>query len=499
MKSAPREIWLAIAQYVPEDVLFASRDLDRALYDVATAIEFRCFSIARWDDKTEKKLKEISTSHVRGLVDEIRINTGVVCSPKEPVMLPTSRKRGSVLTLDRGGHRRRRKSQEIISQERCQQFVSALGDALATLPNVTKLQLEWDEEHFSVEQNTTAVCILTKVLPDRNLRNRLQSLSLKLPPDKLGRLASVSLPQLEDFKCHFITAEMPMKEICESLDGFVIFINNLLWSLRSLSFTSTVSSYYFDLTPFVSRLGYFRHLSAFALSIPFDGCHLSDPSKLGDFLQRHSATLLKISLRAERIAEPRTPLGADSKVWIQRAGERIGAEGTWNLRSLELALRPLKADLGLLAQCFARLGPQLDSLTLMDRSLTCSEVQMLLIALSSQAGSSLVPLKKLVIRITRLTPELLDMLANRLPGLRVLDLTFSEIRESEQAEHPCQQTQLDRFLAKMATRKYPTWQLSEIGLNESPFRVLWLDKLEAKLVECIPNLSVRQIPLSLTD
>lgn len=55
----PHDIWTAVADYLPDEVLFGLRTLNRTLRDVAEASIYRCLTIDNWNQKTECKLQGI--------------------------------------------------------------------------------------------------------------------------------------------------------------------------------------------------------------------------------------------------------------------------------------------------------------------------------------------------------------------------------------------------------------------------------------------------------
>lgn len=381
---------------------------------------------------------------------------------------------------------------------------------LSSLKYVTTYRVGWNEE--TRYQPEFFVAFLTPLLSCPNLRNSLTTLSLKVPPDKLGKLHCLELPHLQNLELHLFTGDLIPKKIDEYLEGFVLFVHNLYRSLKSLSITSTRDSIFLDLTHFFTILGHFPLLRGFSLSIPFDGSHLSDPLALQDFLAEHAHSLEQIQLKASSITARNVPLDRDSKAWIQQTLGTLDELPA--LRSLQLALRPLKADLTGLHDLLRALAPQLESLTLTDRSLTYDEVRGIVRPFIHQDSTSCaVQLRQLGLRVKYFSPELMGLLYRSLPDLRVLELTFTEVisteggrmergRDSELVRSctlPCLRILSAPFLqsalvARMRDCRYPKWHLTQMAIPESKITGFqWLDKLEKCLVDCIPGLSIREL------
>lgn len=302
-----------------------------------------------------------------------------------------------------------------------EKVLSRITTVMGGMQNVAEYRVEWDENRRYHSEFYRA--FLNPTL--NNFRETLVDLYLKVPLAFLPSLVSVSLPRLEHLEITFSTQATQTKEIDDTLDPFVIFVNNLCSSLEGLSVVSTSSSVFLDLSHFFKHLGRFPLLRGFSLCIPFDGAHLSDPTTLSNFLDTHRPTLQDFRLSTCRSSVRQGPLDSNCKYWIRSV--MSSTRGFFpRLHTLEVALRPLKADLTPLTVFLQAYAGQLSSLTLRDRALTYEDVGVVLdIFARLRPGESI--LTTLRIRVHRLTPELMDRLAYGLPGLRDLELAFIEV------------------------------------------------------------------------
>lgn len=319
--------------------------------------------------------------------------------------------------------------------KRIQKHIAHVMKTVVTLRNLTEYTLRWDPNHKNCEHPELVLfqAFLSPVL--KHIGPKLVKLSLTtIPLETLASLSPITLPHLEYLDIGICTQQMPQKDIYVIFDSFTVFVNNLYPSLRSLSFSSRVPSRFLDLTRFFAHLGTFPGLHTLSLSMPFDGAHLSTPSKLVDFLTKNHSTLQHLQLSASRCSPTDLPLDPSSKYWIPNILSSF-PEPFPRLHSLHIALRPLKADLTPIYTFLKQYSRTLDSLTLADRQLTIDEVAMVVECLADFTGDAL-GMKELRLHVLQLSPALLILLAERLPQLLLLELSFYEvIAGSPQASH----------------------------------------------------------------
>jgi len=319
-----------------------------------------------------------------------------------------------------------KKQAEIRFQRRMKKDIDRVTSALGAMKRVEEYEITWNGGRRYHRQLFDA--FLQPVL--RDWAHTLLTLSIKLPPELLSLLVRVNLPRLENLEATLHTAELQERDIHNVLDGFIVFVHNTKDTLRSLSILSTSSSENLDLSRLFRLLNRFPRLRSASLSIPFDGGHLSDPTSFSSFLEMHRGTLQHLSLKASRCIPVHTgKYDPDCVNWIQRIIGSVHVPFP-QLSSLELALRPLRAPLHILSDFLTIHSPTLESLILNDRILTLDDVQSIVAPFASIQPEAL-PLKRLKLRVSYLSPELLYLLASRLPRLRSLNLIFTDVVSDE--------------------------------------------------------------------
>ncbi|KAJ7886042.1 hypothetical protein B0H13DRAFT_2044687 [Mycena leptocephala] len=313
---------------------------------------------------------------------------------------------------------------------------------LARFRNVEKYHILWHERPTATlrrvkpkyELLSDTLCLASAVLatPFSSARY-LRSLTIECSLDKAEHLflPTVVLPALEEFNLCI------RDDHADDLDaaGYIMvhhlarFMNNTHRTLRSFAFETSLKA---DFSPLFSALGFFAHLSKLALSIPTSDPHLGDP---------------RFSLRGFCTNKSRTQ--TDDGGWLSRCLTGITFS---SLRTLSVGTSFIPLDVVMLcAQQWA------DTLT---------DLDILGEYLSYEAR-----LETLKVGVTCLCPELVDMLAESLPGLTKLNLRVQFVASHRRevprfAKRSLNQTdsQLEGFCAEMSRRKYQGWKLQDIGV-----------------------------------
>lgn len=257
-------------------------------------------------------------------------------------------------------------------QKRLSKDKERVTTALAQMCSIQEYTIDWDESTAFHPEFYHAFL----VPPLEKWSNHLTALTIRVPLSMVSSLASLRLPRLESFTYHFCTGYTPLNEIHDEHDGFVVFVNNLKDSLQNLSLTSTVTSHHLDLSRIFRMMGSFPCLRRVALSIPFDGGHLSDPMAFMDFLSRHSSSLRGFSLTTSRCAIHFKPGDPEHINWIHHIIKALKKPFPL-LSSFDVALRPLKAPLDVLVGFLDMHSSTLCSVSFMDRSLSIHEIKSL--------------------------------------------------------------------------------------------------------------------------
>lgn len=290
--------------------------------------------------------------------------------------------------------------------------------ALNAMENIKEYTIEWNEEaDYHPELYKACFTPISEI-------GQLTKLAIKVPPQLLNSFTSVRLRNLEALEYHFCTGQMSFQDIDHIHDGFVVFVNNLKDSLEYISFISTHTSHYLDISWIYKSLGHFPKLRSISLSVPFDGSHLSDPLAFVGFLEKHQSTLNHISVLTTRCTAHSSPGDPNRIDWIQNILSSLDSPFL-RLRSLALAMRPLRVSLTNVANFLEKHMSTLESLILADRALDFSEFKRLL-----KPASGLLDvegLRHLRVKLTSFSPSVLYYLASKMPELISLDIECSSI------------------------------------------------------------------------
>ncbi|KAF8811244.1 hypothetical protein BYT27DRAFT_7231726 [Phlegmacium glaucopus] len=361
-----------------------------------------------------------------------------------------------------------------------QKDIDLVVSAFDAMRDIKEYDICWDENSGYHPELYKA--FFTPIL--RKWTRHLVKLTIKVPPRFLGSLASVRLINLETLEYHICTGELPSGEIDHIHNGFLVFVNNLKDSLECISFVSTHTSRNLDITRIYRSLGPFPKLRSISLSCPFDGSHLSDPSVFVQFLEKHRYTLNSISLLTSRPTTHSTP-GPEYINWIQDILTSVHSPFP-GLRSLALALRPLKAPLTNVSNFLKMHMSTLDSLILADRALEFYEFAALMITHCSRFD--LAGLRHLRIKLNNFCPDILYYLASEVPGLTRLDIECISIK-SHRIDNT-HGTDFEAFSREIIAKKHllVNWELQSMAIG--PPGHDWARYVERALVECMPNLMI---------
>ncbi|KAH9476247.1 hypothetical protein JR316_0011818 [Psilocybe cubensis] len=179
-------------------------------------------------------------------------------------------------------------------QKQVNEDVFWVNAAFRKMPNVVEYSIDWDGS-FRYHRELYQACLTAGL---DGWSDNLIKLTVKVPPAMLNSFVGIELPKLQSFNWHLYTGSLSPKEINMATDGFMVFLNNLKDSLRSLCIVSTHSSHDLDLSRIFRKMGRFPLLSKIALTLPADGQHLSEPATFVRFLEKHRSSLEEISLRS---------------------------------------------------------------------------------------------------------------------------------------------------------------------------------------------------------
>ncbi|KAG5636459.1 hypothetical protein H0H81_007966 [Sphagnurus paluster] len=482
----PLEIWFMISSFIPRPFLRQLYAVNRTFLEISAQTRYEEVTFYKFDKNTKSLCRILNDpSTGRGvLTRRVKVQPWLV----QPRVKPS--KKRSFWNFVKGAldpQFAQRKTQAWV-EKRMKKDIKRVSDTVSGLENLSEYSLEWKEDwgyHRELYQAFTAPLI-------SRIGDRLVKLSLNVPMGVLSELARINLPHLEHFSISLCAKKLSQTEIKYIFDAFVIFVNNLLHTLTSLSITSRVPSPELDLATFFQMLGVFPRLQRFSLCMPFDGSQLSDTGVVVQFLNKHRETLRSIQFTTNRCSATANPT-EQSKLWIPNILSSLDTPYP-QLCDVHIALRPLKADLTPIFKFLSLHSGQISHLSLVEQNLKYAEVAELLNTILNDSEQS--PLRRLHLRLERLSRPLLEMLASRLPSLARLELTFAEViataahagHDGALAHSKERQFELFREQLRANRQVYASWAINTIGIhNESRYPPF--SSLERILVNVIPGLA----------
>lgn len=208
------------------------------------------------------------------------------------------------------------------------------------------------------------------------------------------------------------------------LEDLAAFLNALSPTLQSLSISSTG---HINMSWLFNRLQQFPQLSKLSLGVPCDPRHIPDPTGFRNFLSAHrrieTLTFCPQYCCSQSSLPPEPQYGfTTTESWLEHAFVDVVLE---NLQSLDLGLNILGAGGKRVMPPVPRIGSAAKytkSLRILGCMISLEDTRTLLYPFS-QAACGTNP-RRLTVEVHVLTVELLDLLAEYLPKLEMLDLTY---------------------------------------------------------------------------
>ncbi|KIK55312.1 hypothetical protein GYMLUDRAFT_841546 [Collybiopsis luxurians FD-317 M1] len=467
----PFEIWWKIFQYLPSDeCVIRLRTVNRLFLEIARILLYRKLSINKYEKRTKNLLKGISSLSLGHHIRSLCIQPWAVSSASHhrgPVgrFLSTSDRVRSFVDSDYP----ERKAKNLF-KKRIHKQTRLVARTVRKLEHVQEYTVAWETKKSS-QAPAELFTVFLALLNISSFSRTLKILTLRVPTDRLVCLVPVRLPALEELNIHLVTESLSETFINDCLEKVIVFINNHLETLETLSFFSTDLSRNLNLSKFFRSLStlHFLHLHSFALSLPYDSSHLPDEtSSLTDFL-RNSETVHQLKFSVYPCSSSR-PSDILSEYQIQRVlttQELVNA--LVSLNTLELSVQLVLGDLKPLLAFISSVARRLKSLTLTGELSPPTEIERVLSAVAPAPTRPSTSLRHLSICLEYLSPTMLNLLASRLPFLKSLKLTFNHLRSSS---HPNENSSQDRrsrdhtamfrtqLLYDSSQGRYAQWNLS---------------------------------------
>ncbi|KAJ7460744.1 hypothetical protein FB451DRAFT_1405285 [Mycena latifolia] len=492
----PPEIWLQVAEYLPPLVVADLYSVNSQWFDIAMNARYRQISFAFLNRAMVRDLARLRDPAVARRVRTLHVHPYFVKEvlekshhlPPPPHAHPHYLRGKFKLTGLFREHKRLARcarTSALLEFVTPTDLIKTMVEVISGLPSVTHYHIAWSGLH-SIHD-----------LP-------VPFMAAAFRPSVLQLTLEISLEKTVDLLCHTAALEnleeldlflrldhlLPPEEYEQILiDHLAPAINRLHPSLQKLSLRLCEP---LDMSPLFDSLRYMPFLDCLCLSIPMARPHLGHPSGLGKFLDRHNQSLTHLVLRATELSgDGLTPTEDPLSEWINDALSYV--TGPVKLRNLEasLTLFPVEAA----AMCLGRFARTLHSLTLTGRHLPYDRVDELLTALRRAGGGRLQTLR---LGAVTLSPELVDLLAEKLPSLRRLELLVKDVVGAE-GDLPLyyggaeqEDSQIGNFFGEMEHRRYLDWGLRSISLAQScfPYLLQYAPHYRELFMDCIPSITM---------
>ncbi|TFK69100.1 hypothetical protein BDN72DRAFT_878648 [Pluteus cervinus] len=495
----PHEIWLHIAHYLPATNLCKLISLNSTFFELAMDCRYRQISFTYLNDHTLKSLIRLQDPAVARRVRILHVYPGFLKEVAErELRAPQPNNclqvfKDAVKQLRPGKRKKSPLSRAFRSSE---DITNILLQVLRGLPNVTDYYIVWCG---LPPISRSPVPFLTAVL-----QSRLRKLSLEISLENIETLLgpAFAIPNLEELE-----VVVRIDEIRSPANQERIMFNHLgpaISCLHPTLHTLSIQAWEpLDISPLFASIQSIPSLRTLAISIPTTLPHLGNPKGLRNFLNRHSSSLQELTLRASQYGGVgMTPDGVSMDHWIREA---ISDAELPHLHVLDISsgLFPLATSI----QCLTRFSRTISSLALTGRYHSLDDVALALNTMDGRPEHK--RLHTLRLGPVSLTPQLMDLLAEKLPYIQRLELLVREVLPEDGApalywyddSSDCGGSssqgqvdyQIEEFCTAMDDRIYPQWRLKSILISIASLP----DKLqyEAELMECLWKV----LPVSFKD
>ncbi|KAH9475067.1 hypothetical protein JR316_0012172 [Psilocybe cubensis] len=461
MVELPTELWLRIIHFVPDEHLFRLASVDRLFLDQATDRRYRHFIID--DDRPQillGKLAKHQDSSIAGRVRSLTIHPMAI--------------RSACLRSGKGVKNRVRpaKNQYWPNDFRYRTakypieedvgLADKILDLLANLSNIDEFAVEWDQG--VADELPFCLPLLNAIWPI--FHNNLRVIKLDMILRHMAAMVSplTGLDRVQEVSLHFTTTDdtrlaslggtgYDPKDAFSQLSAF---LNRLSPSLKAMTISS---SGHLDFSSLYNNLTYFPRLISLSILLPCDPRHVVDPKGLGRFLRVHN--------RVERLnftpkhcccqskQDPgATPGHISPEDWLSRVFENVIFS---NLHSLELGLNVCAGGkrVMLAVPRVAGAAKNVKCLIITGCIIALEDLRLLLEPFSPAVGGT--SPRTLVLEVRVLDVALLDLLADLLPGLEMLHLTYRWLNCFD-----C--INAAEFTEQLRSRVYEQWKLSQLVL-----------------------------------
>ncbi|KAG2012017.1 hypothetical protein CC2G_012068 [Coprinopsis cinerea AmutBmut pab1-1] len=509
MSTLPHSIWLHVAQYLSPLFLRDLLTVNRTFFELAMDIRYRQLMFAYLDERMVKNLVRLKDPEVAKRVRIVHIDPSFIplessahlCfTPSKPDCVIKHRSLRTILgdianLLLEQRNSRHPKYRIMQSLKRRDDIVELLSEVLAGLPNVTDYYVSWTGS-APVGSTTThriPASFLTSPFQP-NLRKLSLNISLHNVPSLLTPTSRIP-QQLEELHLSLHSEHVgDEKEITHILQHHLApAVSQLEASLKRLVISAWEPT---DLSPLFDNLRHFPALDDLSINIPAQDCHLGDPAGLNGFLSRHQSTLRCLRLRPTQYGGKELNQDSSSSLheWIKDATAGVNFTKL-HVLDMTSSLFPVATSL----VCLQRFARTLSSLSLTGAYRSYDDVaEAIQLSTHDSCASGRPGLLQLRIGLVSLCPELIDLIAEKLPNLQRLELLVKDIFPSIVGSRPSspgdvqvpRRRQIEAFFSEMELRHYSSWKLECLAVlaDMLPEKACYETSLEEVFFRCIPSL-----------
>ncbi|KAF8631320.1 hypothetical protein AX15_002462 [Amanita polypyramis BW_CC] len=488
-KTLPPHIWDYLAQFIPARCLANMINVNRYFFNLAMEYRYRQISFTYLNERMLWMLVRLKDPSVSYRVRTIYIY---------PDFLKQELYSSRVLKVDR--HCLRNNSDILryklfLKTGKCclsaGSLIDWMQDVLSGLPNVTEYHITWTGLPRLSKNPAPLIASVFKTAP-------IQRLTLTISLENITFLdtrAFNKLHNLEELQILLHNDSASFLADPYTLNKLATVINGVRNTLKTLDIEAWAPIQLSQLLSLIERL---PHLEKLLIALPVDDAQLGDPSGLSTFLNLHCSNLRVLALRAEQHVGRASHLTRSEPFfldhWFQEALRGVTLT---QIQSLEINSSYVPTETCL--ACVWAFRSSLTSLSLTGQYQTLSLVDQVATAFAGRGVEN--GLKSLRLGSITLSPRLVDLLAEKVPGLESLCLYVKDVVPSlPLADHYALQSlsrcerreeQLESFLSEMETRRYPKWRLRHVRLVLSMAEAdYWQTHVEAVLAECVPSIRI---------
>ncbi|KAL0581331.1 hypothetical protein V5O48_000707 [Marasmius crinis-equi] len=424
--SLPHDVWVQIASYISASQLEDLYSLNHALFDIAMNHRYQQISFSYLTRKMIRTLERIRDPYVARRVRILYLHPHFVkdvMNKDQSPILPSN----STLLSRLGDFACHLRDQKLFGKQRSRsplsrfksydEFQQVMVDVLSSLPNLTDVHLAWSGLPAVSDSPVPIIC--AAFVP------KVRRLWLEVSLEKLGFMLPhfSSLSDVEELDLFIrIDHELDPKRYDSILIQFAQTVNNLHRTLRKFAIQLWEP---LDLSSFFSSLHRLPFLEHISLSIPLGRPHLGDTDAIADFFNLHSTSLRSLTIRATELGEwARASDDSHLCDWIETT---FASVRLLRLTSLEISLGLIPVESAMV--CIRKFAGTLKHLVLTGRHLYFHDIEAITSAFPHcvRPSKGFYGLESVRLGSVILNPQLMDMLAERLPYVRKLDLLVRDV------------------------------------------------------------------------